>query len=283
MQLNAGNSSGSLINLSYTYDKVGSVKTIGDNLIGNTQTFGYDDLNRLTTASAPAATDAPAYSHTYAYNKLGNITSFAGNTYTYGSAAHIHAVTAITGGQSFGYDANGNMTSRTDLTGTYTQIFDVENRLTSVTKTGTGTTTFAYDAGGNRVKTIQPNGSTLYTPFPNYEEETRSGGVTIKRTTYAIAGQVIAVRVTGDPASGNNGISYFFNDHASALLSTGLGSNAALRQPNGAVVTTRYLPFGGYRGAAPTQTVTDRDFTGQRENMELGLLYYNARFYAPGK
>jgi RHS repeat-associated protein len=43
-----------------------------------------------------------------------------------------------------------------------------------------------------------------------------------------------------------------------------------------------YLPFGGYRpGSTPTQTITDRDFTGQRENMELGLLYYNARFYAP--
>jgi hypothetical protein len=43
-----------------------------------------------------------------------------------------------------------------------------------------------------------------------------------------------------------------------------------------------YLPFGGYRpGSAPTQTITDRDFTGQKENMELGLLYYNARFYVP--
>ncbi|MCL4266743.1 MAG: RHS repeat-associated core domain-containing protein [Anaerolineae bacterium] len=46
---------------------------------------------------------------------------------------------------------------------------------------------------------------------------------------------------------------------------------------------TWYLPFGGYRlGSAPTQTITDRDFTGQRENMELGLLYYNARYYVPG-
>ncbi|MDV7390838.1 RHS repeat-associated core domain-containing protein [Arthrospira platensis SPKY1] len=41
--------------------------------------------------------------------------------------------------------------------------------------------------------------------------------------------------------------------------------------------------FGGYRpGSTPTQTITDRDFTGQKENMELGLLYYNARFYVPG-
>ncbi|MBK7920668.1 MAG: RHS repeat-associated core domain-containing protein [Chloroflexi bacterium] len=44
---------------------------------------------------------------------------------------------------------------------------------------------------------------------------------------------------------------------------------------------TRYLPFGGYRSGGPS-TLTDRGFTGQKENMELGLLYYNARFYAPG-
>ena len=44
---------------------------------------------------------------------------------------------------------------------------------------------------------------------------------------------------------------------------------------------TRYLPYGGYR-TTPTQTITDRDFTGQKENRELGLLYDNARFYVPG-
>jgi RHS repeat-associated protein len=40
--------------------------------------------------------------------------------------------------------------------------------------------------------------------------------------------------------------------------------------------------FGNYRGTAPTQTVTDRDFTGQPQNRAVGLLYYQARFYVPG-
>src|SRR5690606_6486977 len=43
-----------------------------------------------------------------------------------------------------------------------------------------------------------------------------------------------------------------------------------------------YLPFGGYRGTAPTQTLTDRGYTGQKENLDLGLMYYNARYYLPG-
>jgi RHS repeat-associated protein len=74
--------------------------------------------------------------------------------------------------------------------------------------------------------------------------------------------------------SGNNGLSYFYSDH--------LGSASALQKPNATMAYTWYLPFGGYRpGSAPTQSGNGRDFTGQRENMELGLLYYNARFYAP--
>ncbi len=61
-------------------------------------------------------------------------------------------------------------------TTTYTQVFDVENRLVSVTPNGGGTTSFAYDANGIRVKTTRPTGSIVYTPFPNFEEEFRPGG-----------------------------------------------------------------------------------------------------------
>jgi RHS repeat-associated protein len=80
--------------------------------------------------------------------------------------------------------------------------------------------------------------------------------------------------------SGNNGLFYIYSDH--------LGSSSVLvksTDPNNIVNGSRtwYLPFGGYRpGSTPTQTITDRDFTGQKENMELGLLYYGARFYVPG-
>jgi YD repeat-containing protein len=49
----------------------------------------------------------------------------------------------------------------------------VETRLTSVSKAGVGTTTFAYDAAGQRVKTEKPDGTIIYTPFPQFEEELR--------------------------------------------------------------------------------------------------------------
>ncbi|MFZ1398424.1 MAG: RHS repeat-associated core domain-containing protein, partial [Candidatus Promineifilaceae bacterium] len=260
----------------YEYDKVGNISKLTTLSTAGTdsQTYTYDDLNRLLTASATGG--VANYSQTYAYDKLGNMTSGPNGTYTYGSSAHIHAVTAITGGQSFGYDANGNMTSRTDLTGTYTQVFDVENRLTSVTPSGGSATTFAYDANGIRTKTVQPGGITTYFPFPGYEE-TVNGANTIKRSSYTFAGQTVALRVSGDPVSGNNGLFYVVSDH--------LGSTSMLVNSSGGVVagsTTRNLPYGGYRpGSAPTQTITDRGYTGHKQNDNLELIYMNARYYVP--
>jgi RHS repeat-associated protein len=99
--------------------------------------------------------------------------------------------------------------------------------------------------------------------------------ITISRTTYMLAGQAIAVRVIGDPNPANNGLFYLYTDH--------LGSVSAMGGSNGTQIgdTIRYYPFGGYRTGGPSP-VTDRGFTGQRENMSLGLYYYNARYYLPG-
>jgi YD repeat-containing protein len=165
----------------------------------------------------------------------------------------------------------------------------VENELASVVVNGQ-TTSFTYDAAGIRVKTVKPNGVVIDHPFPTYEVENPTATTPIRRSIYTIAGQTVATRVSGDPVSGNNGISCFYNDHASTSLSTSLGSNTALRKPDGSRVATYYLPlrlrsvqaFGNYRGTAPNQTITDRDFTGQPQNRAVGLLYYQARFYVPG-
>ena len=84
------------------------------------------------------------------------------------------------------------------------------------------------------------------------------------------------MRVTGDPEAGNDGLFYIHSDH--------LGRTSVLtRYSDGYIVSsslTRYPPFGRYRTGGPNQ-ITDRAFTGQRENMALGLYYYNARYYAP--
>ena len=46
---------------------------------------------------------------------------------------------------------NGNMSYRSDATGSYSQTFDVENRLVTVTDTQTlSVTRFVYDGDGTR-------------------------------------------------------------------------------------------------------------------------------------
>jgi YD repeat-containing protein len=146
---------------------------------------------------------------------------------------------------------------------TYNQTFDIENRLVSVNKVGTGTTTFSYDAAGQRTKTTRSTGGTIYYPFPGYEEEV-NGSTTTRRTTYSLAGQAVAVRV--QVVGGSNTVYYLHSDHPSAWLRAGLGSTTALSSSavGGGLVsgsTARYLPFGAWR-TTPTQTLTDRGCSG---------------------
>ncbi|MBE2202051.1 MAG: hypothetical protein IAE79_25810, partial [Anaerolinea sp.] len=182
-----------LPSFTYTYDRMGNVKSIGERIQNNTamQNFDYDHLDRLDIActwTGSACHDTPnlsagQYNHNYNYDVLGNISQRiekdgdATTTYTYTYGAKPHAVTAVTGGsqpQNFTYDPNGNMETRQDVSGNFAQEFDVENRLVRVTDNATGSVTqFFYDASGQRVMTVQPDETVIHTPFPNYEVEQR--------------------------------------------------------------------------------------------------------------
>ncbi|MFZ1509887.1 MAG: hypothetical protein WAV74_24215, partial [Anaerolineae bacterium] len=144
--------------LTYAYDLAGNVQTLADSAnSGQVQTFGYDWLDRLTTAATNAA-GVGQYSHTYAYNAIGNLTSYNGAAYTYGTKPH-----AVTGafGNAYVYDAVGNQTSRTIGGTAYTQAFDYDNRLLGVAG-GAVSATFLYDADGNRVKGTVAGVTTVY-------------------------------------------------------------------------------------------------------------------------
>jgi YD repeat-containing protein len=79
---------------SYGYDGVGNIKTIADGMSTRTESFDYDDLDRLTTAGDNG------YSAAYQYNAIGNMTSSTLNgattLYSYPATAHPHAVEAMT-------------------------------------------------------------------------------------------------------------------------------------------------------------------------------------------
>jgi len=179
-------------------------------------------------------------------------------TYTYGDASHEHAVTHLSNGNSYFYDANGNMTTRHVGTQTFNLAYDAENRLVSVT--GAATASFTYDGDGKQVKSIV-GGVTTYYVGRHYEKK----GTTV--TKYYFAGATrLAVRTNGT-------LSYLLGDH--------LGSSSVTTTANGVkTASALYKAFGETRFSSGNLG-TDYKFIGQREQAELGLYFYGARWFDP--
>ncbi len=257
---------GNQLNLSYSYDAVGNVKTISDGSNSNqVQTFTYDALNRLTSASTNAVGNGQ-YSESYSYNPIGNLTSKSDlGSYSYppsgANSVRPHAVTSV-GGYSYSYDANGNMLTRTEWSGSHTQGWDVENHLTSDSN-GANSVTFTYDGDSKRVKKVDNGVTTAY--IANLYEWKSSGGVV---KYYYAAGKRVAMRTSSSIWD----VSYLFGDH---LGSTSLATNAYGYQTS----RLSYKPFGGtawFTAVLPT----DYGFTGQRYEGTTGYIYdFGARYY----
>ncbi len=155
-----------LQDLAYTFDNNGNVSQIQDTVNAMSQSFVYDDLNRLTSATGSAYG-----TQTFAYDSIGNMTNKAGRTMSYGqSGSKPHVVTSVTwtgnnyptfcrdlaSGCTLGYDTNGNMTAR----GADTLSYDSENRLKEM-KTQEGT-------DGSLTYTLKPGWNVISFPYlPN--------------------------------------------------------------------------------------------------------------------
>jgi len=212
-----------------------------------TEEFEYDSLDRLIEVSN-------AYSRTFGYDTIGNLTDNNGVTQTYGNNAGPHAIT-YDGTNSYTYDANGNMNVGT------ARSWDVENRLTSVTKNSV-TETYVYDGDGNRVKKVVQGGDTTVYVNQYYEKNITTGDVT---TYYYLGGKLVAKMVD----DGEDTTLTFI--HQDSLNSTSLVTTDAGTQES----ISTYYPFGGTRTGSVS---TDQKFTGQRLD-DTGLYYYNARYY----
>ncbi|MFE6288309.1 putative adhesin [Streptomyces sp. NPDC057877] len=139
---------------SYTYDGRGLLSSATDPL-GRTTTYGYNGAEQLTSARNPAGDTT-----TYAYDDAGHLT----RTTDPSGASVVRA-----------YDAGGRLASETDAAGnktTYT--YDKVGRLlSSVSPRGNvsgadpaaHTTSYAYDAAGNRTKVTGPTGASTTTTY----------------------------------------------------------------------------------------------------------------------
>ena len=193
--------------------------------------------------------------------KLGRIAVYYQTSFDYNSsnpAPYIPGATPTT--------PSGGRAPSTSTAPSWTQTFNAENRLASVSD-GTETWTFAYDGDGNRVKQINPDGSvTLFLGGGLYEVHDPGENQEVTKY-YSIAGQRVAMQ-------GPDGLQYLLTDH--------LGSIVAVIDEQGNLLSEqRYLPFGAER-LVPDIAQTDFGFTGQRDLAAVGLMDYNARWYDAG-
>ncbi len=160
------------------------------------------------------------------------------------------------------FDANGNLLTQTDSSGTTTYTWDARNRLTGINGPSL-TTSFAYDALGRRIsKIINGQTTTFHYDGVHIVREVGASGDASYLRTHAIDEALTRTDATGT-------VTY---------LADALGSTAALTEPDATLSTGyTYEPF-GFTHASGQPSPNAFQFTG-RENDGTGLYYYRLRYY----
>jgi RHS repeat-associated protein len=258
--------------------------------VTTTESYQYDDLQRLTSELRAYTNLTPSSSltETYSYDDTGNILSksdFTSGLYHYGNAsrnvgkAGPHAVLSVDNGGSYTYDSNGNMLTG----GGRTVQYDGFDRPISITMGGV-TTTFAYAPDGDRYlqRTTGPGGinRTIYYVGKAYERVDWDQKPSEERTY--IGGSVVVEQQDGQARQ----VNYLHLDR--------LGSTDAVTSSNGGEVTSDthgYDAFGGPRGrdlqpsgsllhpGGVYGTATNHGFTGHEHLDETYLIHMNGRVY----
>jgi RHS repeat-associated protein len=231
----------------YGYDKNGNITSIADSVTAaNSQTFTYDWLNRLTSATSTA------------YGTLNYNTDAVGNVENPPNTANP-----------------AWQNSRSGL------VFDYDNRLTSIT-TGGSTTQFVYDYTGARVKKMGANIVTYVSRL----YEVRNGTVTKYvfaggRRIAFITGSNIYYYHPDHLRCGAgqlvSGIALNCTRHLGSLSIATYGNGTG----NGTVAEqVTYYPYGEVRtDSGSLNPPLPYKFTGKELDSETGLYYFGARYY----
>jgi RHS repeat-associated protein len=258
------NGTTSYLDLDYTLDNNSNITQLvngwrdtSDTWYSETESYSYDGLDRLTSASCTS------WSHTYSYDKVGNRTGKDSVTYTINT---VNEVTALSDGTSFTYDANGNRTQKTKDTGTWVYTYNHANRLTKVEKNSATLEEYIYDGDGKRIQVTDDSKPTtyIYSGLTVLYEETMNSAATY---IYGPTGR-LAKRTT---INEETNIFYYHTDH--------LGSTRLVTDSSKNIVSSvTYHPFGE---SSTKEGDEDYLFTGKEQDSN-GLYYYGARYYDPG-
>ena len=144
---------------SYSYDNAFRITGITQQLERGARTYGYDLLDRLTSATQTATTFG------WTYDKNGNRLTQTGTVAgTYTPSTTSNRLSSITGtpARTYSYDSAGNTLTYANVTLAYND----RGRMKTVT-VGSATTNYLYNALGQR---IQKNGGPAGTVLTVYDE-----------------------------------------------------------------------------------------------------------------
>jgi RHS repeat-associated protein len=178
------------------------------------QSFGYDNLDRLTTRTQGSSTTQ------YSYDATGNRTAktIGGTTYTNTVASTSNRYTQVqdvTGTSTVSHDAAGNITGD----GSATYAYSDRGRMASAT-TASGTVSYTYNGLGQRAQKSGPTGlvNTGMAYFVYDEQgqllgEYDASGAPVYESIYLASTPVGAMKHTGT-AAGSNLAATLYNVHA---------------------------------------------------------------------
>ena len=254
------------------------------------RTYQYDKLGRLTSISAPTF---PWHNRTYVYDELDRLSEATGYhgklAFQYDEAGNrklqtlndvitnynyqsdTNRISQISGPLiiNFGYDDNGNITSKGDFTFTY----NANNRLSRVEQGGTTVSEYIYNGLGQRTSKTTSEGTTLFHYCQHCQEgvligESDPAGNFTKEYIYYGTSPLAQVDIV------NNKIYHYVNDAK--------GTPQMMTDDNGLIVwENNYRPFGLANIEDHYSAVNNLRFPGQYYDAESGLHYNWHRYYDP--
>ena len=208
-----------------------------------------------------ATTRTLGASHGYGYDAVGNMTSKTINGV--GTTMQSNVVDQVTaaGNTAYSYDLNGNQLSSTNG---HTLAYNSQDQSTSITPSGGSSIPLTYTGPGQAERT--GNGSTSY-----QDDNTGLSAVATSAGTTSITngpnGELMSERVTG------RGTYYYLFD--------GLGSVVGLTDSSGNLVNTySYDPYGNSTSKSE-QVPNPFQFTGALLDSSTGLYKLGERYYDP--
>jgi len=259
-------------NLTYRYDNNGNITAITDNLdASKIKTYGYDPLDRLTSAQGPWGSLA------YSYDKVGNRKTEIHNAVTtdYGYKLNSNQLTNVVGEKNFNfaYDGNGNTITENSRVYIYNQnqrLIRVTEQSTTKDEQGQDVTTtmikgeYTYNGDGQRAIKLT-NGQPIFFVFDQQGKLIEELGATI--TDYVFVNGSTLAKIE------NETISYIHTDH----LGTPIKMTNSEKQLTWEI---NVMPFGEKLNISGTDTNNLR-FPGQYYDKETGINYNYFRDYNP--